>query len=86
MHCLTQSVRGLLSVALLLGATGAQGAFQELDGVVAVVDDDVVLASELISRLETVKQQMGQANVQLPPEDILVSQLMERLVLESIQL
>ncbi len=79
-------IRSLLTLALLLGAAQAHPVYQELDGVVAVVDDDVVLASELISRLETVKQQMGQANVQLPPEDILVSQLMERLVLESIQL
>jgi peptidyl-prolyl cis-trans isomerase SurA len=79
--------RALVPLALSLLVSGAAvAAYEELDGVVAVVDDDIVLASELLSRLQTVKDQMGKANVQLPPEDILVSQLMERLVLESIQL
>ncbi|MFK7915117.1 MAG: peptidylprolyl isomerase [Pseudomonadales bacterium] len=82
---------GLLRVALAglliaFASTAAQAAYEELDAVVAVVDDDVVLASELLSRLETVKKQMAGANVQPPPEDILLSQLMERLVVESIQL
>ena len=72
--------------ALALGTGTAHSAYEELDAVVAVVDDDIVLASELLSRLDAVKRQMAGAKVEPPPEDILVSQLMERLVLESIQL
>lgn len=74
------------SLLLTLLAGIAQAAYEELDAVIAVVDDDIVLASELLSRLDSVKKQMAGANVEPPPEDILVSQLMERLVLESIQL
>src|SRR4030095_397081 len=61
-------------------------AITELDGIVAVVDDDIVLASELAARLRSVRAQMAQAKVNPPPDDILLSQLLERLILESLQL
>ena len=60
--------------------------YQRLEAIVAVVDDDVVLASELIARLETVRRSMRENNVQLPPGDVLVNQIMERLIIENIQL
>ena len=60
--------------------------YQRLEAIVAVVDDDVVLASELIARLETVRRSMRDNNVQLPPGDVLVNQIMERLIIENIQL
>jgi peptidyl-prolyl cis-trans isomerase SurA len=61
-------------------------AYTDLDYVVAVVDDDVVLASELISRLDSVRKQMAAANVTPPPNEVLFSQLLERLIMENIQL
>jgi peptidyl-prolyl cis-trans isomerase SurA len=60
--------------------------YVELDGIVAVVDDDVVLASELLSRVKRIREQFAANNAQLPSNDILVSQLMERLILESLQM
>ncbi|NBC22859.1 MAG: molecular chaperone SurA [Gammaproteobacteria bacterium] len=72
---------------LLAAAAGpAHAAYVQLDGIVAVVNEDVVLASELLSRLDTVRKQIAESNVQAPPDDVLVSQIMERLVLESLQL
>lgn len=76
----------LLIVLSSVLAQPAVAELKELDGIVAVVDEDVVLASELLSRLDAVRSQMEAASVALPPNDILVSQLMERLVVESIQL
>jgi len=60
--------------------------YVELDGIVAVVDDDVVLSSELLARLKRIREQFAANDAQLPSNDILVSQLMERLVLESLQM
>ncbi len=74
-----------LSVFLWLGAPWSWAAYQELDAIVAVVEDDVVLASELRYRFNQVARQMQASNVQLPPRDIMMSQVMERLILESIQ-
>ena len=75
----------LCATALLLSAA-ATAVPREIDGIVAVVEDDVVLASELLSRIRSVREQMASANVQVPPNDVLVSQIMERLVIESLQL
>ena len=59
--------------------------YQKLDGIVAVVDDDVVLASELMDRLALVRRSSEENGTRLPPNEILVSQIMERLVLENLQ-
>lgn len=63
----------------------AGGDSQHLDRVVAIVEDDVVLESELLSRVRTIKNQMQAAGRDAPSNDVLVNQVIERLVLESIQ-
>jgi peptidyl-prolyl cis-trans isomerase SurA len=83
-----RSSRSILSSIALLVALWAPpaSALTELDGIVAVVDDDIVLASELAARLRSVEMQMQQAKVTPPPRDVLINQLLERLILESLQL
>lgn len=73
---------------LLIGAClvlSAQAAYQELDGIVAVVEEDVVLASELRARYEQIVKQMQAQNMELPPNEVLLSQIVERLIIESLQ-
>lgn len=77
------SVPGLLAGVLL---TAQANALTQLDYIVAVVDDDVVLASELISRIATVREQIVAQNARLPPEQVLYSQMLERLIMESLQI
>ena len=74
---------GLLVVALAVG--NAHATYQKLDAIVAIVDEDVVLASELMTRLQTVREQMQANQIPIPPNDVLVNQVMERLILENIQ-
>jgi peptidyl-prolyl cis-trans isomerase SurA len=73
-------------VGWLLAASMAFAVPQSLDYIVAVVDDDVVLASELVSRGETVRGQMEAAGMPMPPDEVLFNQLLERLIMESLQL
>jgi peptidyl-prolyl cis-trans isomerase SurA len=75
----------LVVVFAMAGALPARADYQELDGIVALVNDDVILASELLSRLETVQKQIQASRMQAPPNNVLVSQLMERMILESLQ-
>ena len=77
--------RLLLGGILFTLSTGALAVYEEVEAIVAVVDDDVVLASELQGRYEQVMNQMRGQNVTLPPSDVVISQIMERLILESIQ-
>lgn len=74
-----------IAAGLLLTAQ-ASAVVTQLDYIVAVVDDDVVLASELVSRLKVVRDQMVAAKAQLPPDQVLFSQMLERLIMESLQL
>ncbi len=57
-----------------------------LDRVAAIVDNDVVMASQLEERMGAVRQQFNERDAELPPDDLLRQQVLDRLVLESIQL
>ncbi len=56
-----------------------------LDRVVAVVNDGVVLQSELDAQVHEFTQRLNAQNVNLPPANVLRDQVLERLVLEEIQ-
>ncbi|WP_068827326.1 peptidylprolyl isomerase [Pseudomonas sp. BMS12] len=75
---------------LLLGAvfltTAAQAQLQSLDRVVAIVDNDVIMYSQLDQRLNEVEQSIGKRGGQLPPQDVLQQQVLERLIVENLQL
>ena len=58
----------------------------ELDRIVAKVDQDVIMLSELDARTAAVRQQLSARNVNLPPEDVLQAQVLEQLILENIQI
>lgn len=57
-----------------------------LDKVVAIVDDDLVLESELNDRTASVVERLQAQYGQLPPQDVLQKQILEQLVLERVQL
>jgi peptidyl-prolyl cis-trans isomerase SurA len=57
-----------------------------LDRVAAIVNDGVVLNSELDAQIDTVSQRLRAQKLELPPQNILRQQVLERLVLQEIQL
>lgn len=75
----------LLSLLLLL-STSLTAAVQELNGIAAVVDDDVITWSEVNQRVENISQQLVQKNTPLPPRNILERQILDRLIIEQLQL
>lgn len=79
---LRRTLFGLISAGcLLLGHVQAQ----PLDRIVAVVNDDIIMESELRQRTQLVAEQIVARGMQLPPRDVLQQQVMDRLVLDSIQ-
>ncbi|MBV0933043.1 peptidylprolyl isomerase [Marinobacterium weihaiense] len=80
-------LRRPLLTLLLLTAPMASVQAEVLDRIAAVVNEDIVLESELEQRLELVRQQIAaREGTRLPPENVLRDQVMDRLILESIQL
>ncbi len=57
-----------------------------LDRVVAVVNDGIVLQSELDRKMTVFRRGLSAQGVTLPPEDVLRNQVLESLVMERIQL
>ncbi|NUS38111.1 MAG: molecular chaperone SurA [Lysobacter sp.] len=60
-------------------------ALQPLDRVAAVVDEDVILQSELDQAVQNILAQYAQHPEQLPPRDVLQRQVLERLILVRLQ-
>lgn len=58
----------------------------EIDRILVVVNDDVITQSELDSRLKDVERRIAAQHIQAPPEDVLRKQVLERLILEHLQL
>ena len=57
-----------------------------LDGVAAVVNEGVVLQSELADEIRTITKRLQESGTQMPPQEVLVQQILERLVIQQIQL
>ena len=62
------------------------GAGQFLDGIAAIVNDGVVLRSEVEIQLQVVLDNFAQQQEQLPPRDVIEAQVLERLIIKRIQL
>jgi len=58
---------------------------EPLDRIVAVVDEDVVLQSELERQVNRVLAQYANSPQQLPPRDVLERQVLDRLILQKLQ-
>jgi peptidyl-prolyl cis-trans isomerase SurA len=56
-----------------------------LDRIVAVVNDDIILQSELDEATTAIVKQYAANPAQLPPHDVLARQVLDRLILMKIQ-
>src|ERR1700688_1745410 len=81
--CLT--VLGLVAMTRAGGAKELSTNGVLLDRVAAVVNEGVVLQSELDLQTHEIEARLHTQNVALPPESVLRQQVLERLVQEEIQ-
>ena len=65
---------------------GASAPSNTLDRIVAVVNEDVILQSELDNAVRSVQQQYASQPGQLPPLNVLQQQVLDRLILMKLQL
>lgn len=78
--------KALLALLLATVSVTASAQLEILDRVAAVVDEDVVLESEVQRRLASIYTQIQQSGTQPPPQDVLLQQVLERLISERLQL
>ena len=77
----------VLASILILVVANVHAVLEEVDAIAAIVDDDVVLVSELLNRYELFVAQAKQTGAtEIPPRETVLNQLMERLIVESLQI
>ncbi|WP_417530035.1 peptidylprolyl isomerase [Marinobacter lipolyticus] len=81
-HC----AKTVLVLLAMMVTSVAQAERQPLDRVVAIVDDGVILQSELDNRIDTIVGRLQAQGTGLPPRDILEERVLDQLITESIQL
>ena len=58
----------------------------KMDRIIAIVDKDVITEQELANKVRTVSNQLEKQGKQLPSEQVLRKQILERLIVDSLQL
>lgn len=79
----------LLTGLLPAGSATAQDAVpatMTLDSIAAVIDEDVILRSELDRAVGNIKAQYARQQGQLPPDNVLERQVLERLIIQRLQI
>ena len=61
-------------------------AYVPLDRIVAIVNDDVIMQSELEKKVRSIRGQLQQQGTQLPPASILERQVLDKMIENRIQL
>lgn len=82
---MSRFARTVLLALFLCAAPAAAQQLQPIDSIVAVVDEDVILRSELDQAMANILAQYAGREAQLPPPDVLQKQVLDRLVLVRLQ-
>jgi len=75
-----------LALVMLLSPLPAIAKVVPLDRIVAVVNDDAIMHSQLESRVTQARDQLRTNNIQMPPEQALERQVLDRMIVEQIEL
>lgn len=75
-----------LALVMLLSPLSAMAEVVPLDRIVAVVNDDAIMHSQLEQRVAQVKSQLASSNISAPPEKTLEHQVLDRMITEQIEL
>jgi peptidyl-prolyl cis-trans isomerase SurA len=76
----------LLLAAAVLAQPATAAEIAKIDRIVAVVDQGVITENELQVRMNIVSDQLAKQGTKLPPADVLRKQILERLIIDRLQL
>ncbi|RYY78269.1 MAG: peptidylprolyl isomerase [Moraxellaceae bacterium] len=85
-YSMRQMLKTTLMAALLASSFMVNAAQEPLDKVVAVVDNSIILESELDRSMAAAKQQLSQRNQATPPDNILRAEVLRQVILKRAQL
>lgn len=85
-QALTHACTPLVCSFLLIIFSNSINAFTSIDRIVAVVNDDVIMETELTNRMRTIEAQLSQKNQSPPPKPIFEKQILESIIIQKVQL
>lgn len=86
MNTITTRALTLLTLLVLLPTLAfGQSQRQELDRIVALVEEDVILKSELDAAIATIEMQVRARGENLPPRNVIEEQVLERLIMTRLE-
>jgi peptidyl-prolyl cis-trans isomerase SurA len=86
MHNHLTPLKSILILLLCSLSLAAKAAVTDLDRIVAVVNEDIIAASELNSKTRELAIQLREKGNTLPPIEILQAQVLERMIAKRLQL
>ena len=86
-NALTMTLFVLASVAITarLEAQLDSGSIEPIDSIIALVDEDVILRSELDLAIRGIVDRIQDSGEAMPPMDLLENQVLERLIMRELQ-
>src|SRR5271163_3975678 len=84
--CFNAAAVALLSTAALAQTRDIGVHGELLDRIAAIVNDGLVLRSELDAQMEAVTKRLGEQKVELPSQSVLRQQVLDRLIVQEIQM
>lgn len=79
-------ISNYLIISILATFSMGVSAIEEIDSIAIVVNDNIISTQEVENRLRDFKRQMQLQGQSLPPEGLLKKQVIERMIVDSIQL
>ena len=73
-------------VTLLITSTFLNAKIELLDRIAIIVDDGVVMESQIKDAMKTLEQRYLDQNMQIPPKEVVLNQVKEQLIIEELQL
>ncbi len=88
MNMIQKARNTFITTVILAAGALAHGpaAAQQLDSIVAVVEEDVILRSELDLAVSGIVDRIRAAGEQMPPRDLLEKQVLERMIVRELQI
>ena len=79
-------MKKLFLALYLLSSTILYAKIEVLDRIAVIVDDGVIMESQITKTLDDVRKRYDDQNIPQPPADILLEQVTEKLIIEELQL
>ncbi len=76
-------IAGMVSLFVQLSASAT---VSTINGIAAIVNNEVITTQRLQAQIETIKKQIRDQNTRVPPENVLRKQVLEREIVKQVQL